>query len=147
MPLIKSLATFTAASAAFVGASWKLYTKDSRFVPYGLGSPDFQTALWRARNPASNPPACVDHCERRVPLAQLQTSDQNELTRRFCAGVWSGPGFRIQRRMLEKEGRHLPGREVDLWEKDQFENSDYALGTKIADHFEVVERTPSKVSD
>lgn len=148
MPIIKKLLTTTAAGAAAVGAGWKFYTRDTHFVPFSPTSPSFQTwtALLRARNPDNNPPACIDHAVRRVALADLKTDDLEALTRGFCAGVWSGLGFAYQRRFLEKKYRALPGREDHLWDKKDLGESEYKVGTKIADHFEVVERTPGKVA-
>jgi hypothetical protein len=51
----------------------------------------------------------------------------------------------VQRRYLERKYRALPGREDHLWDVKQLEKSDYPVGTKITDHFEVVEHTPEKV--
>ena len=58
----------------------------------------------------------------------------------------SGAGFEIQRRYLERKYRKLDGRETHLWDKKDLGSSDYALGTKIADHFEVVQRDQDKVN-
>lgn len=151
MPILKGLkglATFTGASAALFAGTWKLYTHNTTFVPFDSTTASFLTLSnpLRSRNPNNNPPALLDHCQRRVPLSKLQTTDQEELTRKFCAGVWSGWGFEYQRRKLAKEGRALEGRESDLWERESFLKSGYEVGTKIADHFEVVERTPGRVS-
>ena len=100
----------------------------------------------KQRNPANNPPACIDHAVRRVPLDRLKTNDLETLTRDFCAGVWGGPGFAYQRRYLEKKYRALEGRGDHLWNKADLEESAYPAGTRIVDHFEVVERAPGKVS-
>lgn len=150
MPILKGLkglATFTGASAALFAGTWKLYTHNTTFVPFDSTTASFLTLSnpLRSRNPNNNPPALQDHCQRRVPLSRLQTTDQEELTRRFCAGVWSGWGFEYQKKKLEKEGRKLEGREEHLWEREEFTKSGYEVGTKIADHFEVVERTPGRV--
>lgn len=150
MPILKGLkglATFTGASAALFAGTWKLYTHNTTFVPFDSTTASFLTLSnpLRSRNPNNNPPALQDHCLRRVPLSKLQTTDQEELTRRFCAGVWSGWGFEYQRKKLEKEGRALEGRQEHLWEREVLGKSGYEVGTKIADHFEVVERTPGRV--
>jgi len=44
-------------------------------------------------NPSGNPPVCIDHAVRTIPLSKLKTTDQESLTREFCRGIWSGPGF------------------------------------------------------
>lgn len=144
MPIIRSLAKLGAGSAVLAGFGWKLYTRESVMVPVAplIASQD---PLFKARNPLQNPPVCHDAVERRVPLSKLKTRDQGELTRAFCAGVWSGPGFWYQRRYLAKKYRHLEGREEHLWGVQEMAENDYPVGTKIADHFEVVERTPQKV--
>lgn len=148
MPLFKSLVTTTAATAAALGAGWKLYTRDTHFVPFTPTSPSYASwaGLLQKRNPHNNPPICIDHAVRRVPLDELKTDDVETLTRGFCAGVWSGLGFAYQRRFLEKKYRALEGRAEHLWDKGELAGSEYPVGTKIADHFEVVERTPGKVS-
>ncbi|EKG12881.1 hypothetical protein MPH_09980 [Macrophomina phaseolina MS6] len=148
MPILKKLLTTTAAGAAAFAAGWKLYTRESHFVPISPSTPSYLSwaALLRARNPSDNPPACLDHCVRRVPLADLKSNDLETLTRDFCAGVWSGVGFEVQRQYLARKYRALPGREDHLWEKKELRESDYKVGTKIVDHFEVVERAPGKVA-
>jgi hypothetical protein len=40
----------------------------------------------------------------------------------------------------------LDGRNDHLWEKRELGSSDYEVGTKITDHFEVVDRSPEKVA-
>ncbi|EOD43774.1 hypothetical protein GTA08_BOTSDO11951 [Neofusicoccum parvum] len=148
MPILKTLATTTAAGAALAGAGWKYYTRDTHFVPFTPTSPSFASwaGLMRARNPQNNPPACIDHAVRRVALADLRTDDVEALTRGFCAGVWSGLGFAYQRRFLEKKYRALERRDDHLWDAPELAASDYKVGTKIADHFEVVERAPGRVA-
>lgn len=147
MPFLKSLFTTTAAGAAAVAGGWKLYTRDTHFVPFSPTSPAWASwaPLLKQRNPGDHPPVCVDHAVRRVPLSELKTDDLEALTRGFCAGVWSGLGFAYQRRFLEKKYRALDGREDHLWDRHELARSDYKVGTKIADHFEVVERAPGKV--
>ena len=145
MPLLTGLFKFTAGSSLAAGAGWYAYTRKTYFVPFDTSSPDFQSAVSRKYNPQLNPPALIDHAVRTVPLSQLKSTDQETLTRDFCRGIWSGPGFEIQRRYLERKWRALDGRNDMLWEKKDLSNSDYTLGTHIADHFEVIERTPEKV--
>ncbi|KAF2870127.1 hypothetical protein BDV95DRAFT_496327 [Massariosphaeria phaeospora] len=125
--------------------AFSLYTRKTTFLPYDASTPDLQTATARAHNPARNPPVCIDHAVRTVPLAQLKTAEQAALTRDFCRGVWSGLGYAYQRRYLEKKYRALPGRQDMLWEREELGKAEYGVGTRITDHFEVVERTPEKI--
>lgn len=55
-------------------------------------------------------------------------------------------GYAYQRRYLEKKYRGLPERDDNLWERKELAESDYKVGTKITDHFEVLEHTPEKVT-
>ena len=139
---LKPLATFTAASTFTAAAAWKIYTRDSYFVPI---PPPSSSEVLRTLNPHSNTPTLVDLCERKVPLSSLKTTDPESLTREFSRGVWSGLGFAYQRRFLEKKYRALEGRQDHLWDKKDLEESEYPVGTKLVDHFEVVERTENKV--
>ncbi|KAF2745251.1 hypothetical protein M011DRAFT_460165 [Sporormia fimetaria CBS 119925] len=126
-------------------AAFNYWARDTKFVPFDESSPDLQTATFKSHNPASNPPVCIDHAVRTVPFSQLKTKDQAQLTTDFCRGVWSGMGYAYQRRYLEKKYRALPGREDHLWDRIQLIRSEYPVGTKITDHFEVVEHSPEKV--
>jgi len=132
-------------NATFFAGALYYYTKDTKFVPYDTADPDLQTPLARAHNPGSNPPVCIDHAVRTVRLDKLNTRDKKELTRGFCAGIWGGAGFAIQRRMLEKNWRGKEGRENMLWDWKELREDSYQVGTVVADHFEVVERTDDKV--
>lgn len=71
--------------------------------------------------------------------------DQAQLATDFCRGVWGGLAYRVQRRYLERKYRGLLGREGHLWDVKELERSGYEVGTKITDHFEVVEHTDEKV--
>ncbi|KAF2275349.1 uncharacterized protein EI97DRAFT_379359 [Westerdykella ornata] len=126
-------------------AAFSYWTRNTTFVPYDTSAPDFSTPTFRKHNPASNPPLCIDHAVRTVPLAQLKTRDQKQLTTDFCRGVWGGMGYAYQRRYLEKKYRGLEGRESHLWDRKDLLRSDYEVGTKITDHFEVLEHSPEKV--
>lgn len=126
-------------------AGFSFYTRGTKFVPYDTSHADLQTPLSKKHNPGGNPPVCIDHAVKTIPLSQLKTSDQAELTTAFCRGVWSGLGYAYQRRYLEKKYRALPGREDHLWERKELAENDYKVGTRITDHFEVMEHTPEKV--
>lgn len=136
------LAVFTTASPAL---GWVYYTRATHFVPFSTTSPDYSSAALKKVNPGNNTPLLTDHAVRVVPLENLRTTDQGELTKRFCQGVWSGLGFAYQRRYLEKKYRALEGREDHLWDKKDLAASDYEVGTKLVDHFEVVDRTSERV--
>jgi hypothetical protein len=147
MGLLARATGLAVATTATPALGWMWYSRATTFVPFGTSSPDFTSPTAKRLNPNGNPPVCIDHAIRTVPLAKLKTTDQAELTRQFCQGIWSGPGFGIQRRYLARKYQALEGREDHLWEKKDLKASDYDVGTKIADHFEVVERDADKVSD
>lgn len=133
------------------------YTRNTKFVPYDTSSPDLSTPVFRAHNPHANPPACIDHAIKEVPYGKLPQKywvkgaggkisvDQSALTTDFCRGIWSGVGFRVQRRIMERKYRALEGRQSHLWDVKELERSPYEVGTNIVDHFEVVEHTDDKV--
>ncbi|KAH8711909.1 hypothetical protein GQ44DRAFT_626405 [Phaeosphaeriaceae sp. PMI808] len=128
------------------------YTRGTKFLPYDPSSPDFNTPIFQSHNPSSNPPVCADHAFKSIPYAKLPEKyriegkvDQARLATDFCRGVWGGVGYRVQRRYLERKYRALPGRENHLWDVKQLEKSEYEVGTKITDHFEVVEHSNDKV--
>jgi hypothetical protein len=133
------------ASTATPALGWTWYSRNTHFVPITTSSPDFYTPTFQKVNPGNNPPACVDHAIRVVPLSELKTTDQGELTRQFCQGIWSGPGFWFQRKFLERKYRAMEGRQDHLWDNADLKKSDYPVGTKMVDHFEIIERTPEKV--
>tara|TARA_R110002003_G_scaffold79_6_gene7057 strand:+ start:19844 stop:20401 length:558 start_codon:yes stop_codon:yes gene_type:complete len=133
------------------------YTRGTQFVPYDTSASDFSTALFEKHNPSANPPVCIDHAIKSIPYAKLPEKylrkasgggvgvDQAQLATDFCRGVWGGLAYRVQRRYLERKYRGLLGREGHLWDVKELERSGYEVGTKITDHFEVVEHTDEKV--
>jgi hypothetical protein len=133
------------------------YTRNTKFVPFDTSAPDLTTKTFRNHNPLNNPPACIDHAIKQIPYGKLPEKywvkgsggrisvDQKALTTDFCRSIWSGVGFRVQRRILERKYRALEGREDHLWDVKDLEKSSYQVGTKIVDHFEVVEHTDDKV--
>jgi hypothetical protein len=147
MGLLARATGVAVAATASPALGWMWYSRATTFVPFGTSSADFSSPISKKINPASNPPVCIDHAIRTVPLADLKTTDQEALTRQFCQGIWSGPGFEIQRRYLARKYQALEGRDDHLWEKKDLKASAYDVGTKIADHFEVVERNPEKVGN
>ena len=133
------------------------YTRNTKFVPYDTSSPDLTTSVFRAHNPNGNPPGCIDHAVKQIPYGKLPQKywvkgdggrisvDQPALTTDFCRGIWSGVAFRVQRRLLEKWYRNVEGRDSHLWDVKELAKSEYGVGTKIVDHFEVVEHKQDKV--
>jgi len=133
------------------------YTRNTKFVPYDASSPDLTTSVFRAHNPNGNPPGCIDHAIKQIPYGKLPEKywvkgdggrisvDQPALTTDFCRGIWSGVAFRVQRRLLEKWYRNVEGRDSHLWDVKELAKSEYGVGTKIVDHFEVVEHKDDKV--
>ncbi|KAF1982105.1 hypothetical protein K402DRAFT_385191 [Aulographum hederae CBS 113979] len=145
MLIFKRLAQISAPPLILGGASWTYNTRNTHFIPLTPTSPTYPSTAVKKYNPSSNPPVCVDHAIREVPLSRLRTTDVEELTREFCRGIWGGVGFEVQRRYLERKWRGLEGREGMLWEREELKKGDYEVGTRIADHFEVVERGVDRV--
>jgi hypothetical protein len=128
------------------------YTRQTKFVPYDASSPDLLRPVFQSHNPGSNPPSCIDHAVKQIPYAELPAKytaagkvDKAALATDFCRGVWSGVAYRVQRRILERKYKGLEGREGNLWSVRELEKSGYEVGTKITDHFEVVEHEEDKV--
>ncbi|KAF2993006.1 hypothetical protein E8E13_000380 [Curvularia kusanoi] len=152
--VVLGLAGAGAANALLGYSVFSFYTRNTTFVPYDTADPDLATPTFTKHNPLSNKPICIDHAVKTLPLQQfrerygLKEGEKvpvERLTTDFCRGVWSGIGFRVQRRMMEKKYRALPGRENDLWDVKQLEKSEYPVGEKIVDHFEVVQHDANKV--
>lgn len=153
--VVLGLAGAGAANALLGYSVFSYYTRNTSFVPYDTSSPDLSTPTFAAHNPLKNAPVCIDHAIKTLPLAPfrerygLKTGEKvpvERLTTDFCRGIWSGIGFRVQRRYLERKYRALPGREEHLWDVKELERSEYPVGEKIVDHFEVVEHAADKVS-
>jgi hypothetical protein len=153
--VVLGLAGAASANALLGYSVFSFYTRQTQFVPYDTTSTDLLKPVAKAHNPNNNPPGCIDHAIKTIPLATLRAryglrDDEDvpvqRLTTDFCRGIWSGIGFRVQRKFLERKYRALPGREDHLWDVKQLEQSEYPVGTKITDHFEVVEHTPERVS-
>lgn len=54
-------------------------------------------------------------------------------------------GHEIQRRYLARKYKG-PRTASQLWSKKELRESDYAPGTQLVDHFEVVEKTPTSIT-
>ncbi|UPX20527.1 uncharacterized protein EKO05_0010756 [Ascochyta rabiei] len=152
--VVLGLAGAAGANALLGYSVFSFYTRNTSFVPYDTTSPDLATPVAQRHNPLRNKPVCIDHAVKTLPLQPfrarygLKDGDAvpvDRLTTDFCRGIWSGIGFRVQRRFLERKYRALPGRQDHLWDLKQLEASEYPVGEKITDHFEVVEHAPNKV--
>lgn len=155
--IVAGVAFGLGANAVLAYSVVSFYTRSTRFVPYDTTAPEHSSPTFQSHNPAANPPVCIDHAVKEVPYGKLPQRywvkgsngrigvDKAQLTTDFCRGVWSGVAFRVQRRYLERKYRALPGREDQLWDVKELASSEYAVGTKITDHFEVVEHAQDKV--
>ncbi|KIY69769.1 hypothetical protein CYLTODRAFT_420336 [Cylindrobasidium torrendii FP15055 ss-10] len=148
MGLITKLAKATAlASGTGVGAFFFL-TRKSTFVPLDPAShPLFRIAQIQKFNPEKNP-MFYDDCVRKVPLQDIRPElldKDGELVKAFCAGVWGGPGYAIQRAYMRKQYHNAETASTQLWTAEECKTSSYAIGTQITDHFEVVEHTPASI--
>lgn len=152
--VVLGLAGAAGANALLGYSVFSFYTRNTSFVPYDTDSPDLLTPTFTKHNPYKNKPVCIDHAVQTLPMQKfrerygLKEGDKvpvERLTTDFCRGVWSGIGFRVQRRMLEKKYRAEPGRENHLWDVKQLEKSEYPVGEIVTDHFEVVQHDANKV--
>ncbi|KAJ6614667.1 hypothetical protein B0H10DRAFT_2165042 [Mycena sp. CBHHK59/15] len=144
----KFLAFSLVGGAAGVG-TFVYITRKSRFVPFALAADAiFTSAHFKKFNPNQNVPGLHDLCVRRVPLDKIKPEllkEEGKLVENFCAGVWSGFGYSIQRRYLERKYRS-PETAGQLWDKPELAASMYPLGTQITDHFEVISHTPTTIA-
>ncbi|KAJ7079585.1 hypothetical protein B0H15DRAFT_953951 [Mycena belliarum] len=141
----KFVAYTSAAGAAGFG-SFLLFTRKSQFV--APTEPIISSSHFKKYNPNQNAPALHDLCTRRVPLKQIKPEllqEEGKLVEGFFAGVWSGFGYGVQRRYLERKYRSEETA-TQLWDPAELANSTYPIGTVVTDHFEVVSRTPSSIA-
>ncbi|KAH1328001.1 hypothetical protein KXW89_006013 [Aspergillus fumigatus] len=118
-----------------------------------------QSKYFKQHNPR-NHPSLNDSCVRKVPLSQIPPELVNDalnggskLLERFCAGVWGGYGYAIQRNILAQLGRNDSNKDSIMWDRKQLLNSTYeegrtptkVLGTNVTNHFVVVGKTPRSV--
>ncbi|KAF1999238.1 hypothetical protein P154DRAFT_621100 [Amniculicola lignicola CBS 123094] len=139
------------ANVALGYSAFSFWTRQTKFVPYSPSpaeNADLTLPVFQQHNPLGNTAICIDHAVRTVPLAKLKTTElggTEGLTTQFCRGVWSGAGYAYQRRYLEKKYRGLEGRDKDVWDREDLGKSAYEVGTRITDHFEVVEHGEDRV--
>ncbi|KAF2230648.1 hypothetical protein EV356DRAFT_453472 [Viridothelium virens] len=132
-------------SLATVG-TFVAWTRNSKFVPMTTTDEIFTNVIYNRLNPERNP-TFHDLCIRRVPLSKIRPElleKDGKLVEQFCAGVWSGFGYTIQRKILERLSRG-PETAHQLWDREELKASSYPLGTQITDHFEVVSHSPSAI--
>ncbi|KAI5289272.1 hypothetical protein KEM52_000842 [Ascosphaera acerosa] len=137
----------TCGTAAGAGAYLYVFGKDTSFVPmtretdYLWNSP-----YYKKFNPKDNA-TTHDLCIRRVPLAHLDktlVNDEAKLTEQFCASIWGGLGYAFQRSYLAQRYQN-PTTGHQLWDTSALRLSKYKVGTQITDHFEVVEKSPTRI--
>ncbi|KAJ5746230.1 hypothetical protein N7520_011412 [Penicillium odoratum] len=147
-----SLSRFSAAATLAGAGGWQLWTMHCYFEPFGPESdPIFQSDHYQRHNPGDHP-SLKDSCVRKVPLSQIPPElvedalkGGSKLLERFCAGVWGGYGYAIQRNILARLGRNGSSEESILWDKKQLLNSTYEEGTNVTDHFIVIGKSPRSV--
>ncbi|KAF7718574.1 Uncharacterized protein PECH_008975 [Penicillium ucsense] len=140
--VLKVSAAGTVASVGiFFGA-----TRNDKFEPMDMTDPIFSSPLFKKLNPDNNPPF-HDLCVRRVPLEKINPSlleKKGKLVEAFCAGIWGGMGYIPQRAILANKYKG-PETADQLWERRELLSNRYDVGTRITDHFEVVEKTDEKI--
>ncbi|KAI5287239.1 hypothetical protein KEM54_006129 [Ascosphaera aggregata] len=148
MGFLKSFARFTTFGAASgFGGYWYIFGKDTKFVPMSRED-DYlwNSTYYKKFNPKDNA-TTHDLCIRRVPLENLDKNllkDEAKLTEQFCASVWGGLGYAFQRYYLAQRYQN-PVTSHQLWETSALRTSPYKVGTQITDHFEVVEKSPTRI--
>ncbi|EEH39165.1 hypothetical protein PAAG_01627 [Paracoccidioides lutzii Pb01] len=146
MGFIKALFKASAFGGAVTTGSYLYLTRGSNVVPCSMSDYLFTSPYFSKYNPHSNP-AYHDMCLKRVPLSKLNPqllAQDGKLVEAFCASVWSGLGYAIQRFYLTRTHKG-PETSHQLWSKSQLRESTYPVGTEITDHFNVVEHAPSRI--
>ncbi|KUJ14931.1 uncharacterized protein LY89DRAFT_125544 [Mollisia scopiformis] len=145
MGIFRTLISTTVLGGAGTVGAFAFWTRNAQFVPLSPSDKIYSSAAYLFQNPNKNP-ATQDLCIRRVPLSKikpqlLEKEKEGKLVEAFCAGVWSGWGYEVQRRILERKWRGDVGRTGhQLWDRKELRESKYDVGTEITDHFEVVEK-------
>ncbi|KAL2063974.1 hypothetical protein VTL71DRAFT_4468 [Oculimacula yallundae] len=147
MGIIRSVFKYSAYTGIASGGAFALWIRNSHFVPFDTNDPIFSSKAYKTNNPNRNP-ATQDICVRRVPLSKIKPQlleKEGKLVEAFCAGVWSGLGYKYQRSYLEKKYRNSTTTAHQLWDEAELASSTYEVGTEITDHFVVVDKTPSAI--
>jgi len=147
MGLFKKLIKTTAAGAATTTGAFFLFTMGTKEVPLSTARDAiFRSADFKKFNPNHNP-TTHDLVVKKVPFSKIKPEllkDQAKLTEQFCAGVWGGAGYWVQRLYMQRKYRS-PETEYQLWDLPELRSSSYDVGTQITDHFEVVTKTPESI--
>ncbi|KAJ5388262.1 hypothetical protein N7509_010803 [Penicillium cosmopolitanum] len=147
---LQSAKVATAGGAIGLG-SFFIYTRNAEFTSIAESDPIFKLVEQKGWNPHRNP-TTHDFYVRRVSLSDIRPElrdSPTELTKTFCAGVWSDwgnvfhPGFSIQRALLKRARNDL--NQNHLWTSEDMLSSDYSEGTLIADSFEVLEKKDGRI--
>ncbi|KAJ5949330.1 hypothetical protein N7454_000914 [Penicillium verhagenii] len=145
MGLMKSAFKLSIAGAASVGVFWGA-TRNDVFEPMQASDPIFQSPFFKKFNPEQNP-TLHDLCVRRIPLDKIKPElleNKGKLTEAFCAGVWGGMGYIVQRAYLSNKYQG-PETASHLWKRRDLLKNKYDVGTIVTDHFEVVEKTEDHI--
>ncbi|KAF7562855.1 hypothetical protein G7046_g1288 [Stylonectria norvegica] len=131
----------TSGAVAYLGATQTIVS------PLPANDPVWASKTYARHNPNGNP-VTQDVCIKRIPLNKIRPDllkKDGALATEFCRGVWSSWGFAFQRRYLERKWRG-PETANQLWTTKELSESTYEEGTKITDHFEIVEKTPNVIT-
>ncbi|KAJ7058064.1 hypothetical protein C8F01DRAFT_1149364 [Mycena amicta] len=146
----RTFATYTTLTGAACIGTFLAVTRRSEFVPFPLeDDPIFISATYNKFNAFNkDAPGLHDYCVRKVPLKEIPEElleNNGKLVERFCGGVFGEFGYGIQRKYLQRKYRG-PENSHHLWDPAALKSSSYPIGTCITDHFEVVERTPTRIT-
>ncbi|KFY44201.1 hypothetical protein V494_01579 [Pseudogymnoascus sp. VKM F-4513 (FW-928)] len=147
MPIIrKTLYTAILGTTGVTGLAL-FSTRRCTIVPVPATDPIYSSSAYRAQNPNNNP-VTHDIVVRRIPLSSIRPElleKEGALVEAATAGVFGGLAYDFQRRYLARKYRN-PSTETDLWTRPAINSSDFAKGTVVTDHFEVVDRSPTEVT-
>ncbi|KAI9052348.1 hypothetical protein LZ554_003698 [Drepanopeziza brunnea f. sp. 'monogermtubi'] len=147
MGVIRTLFSTAVLGGAGSGAAFAFWTRNSHFVPLPPTDAIFASSAYAAQNPNGNP-VTKDLCVRRVPLREIRPrllEKEGKLVEAFCAGVWSGYGYTLQRHYLSSKYRTPNNTSQQLWDTPSLQTSTYPPGTQISNHFVVVSKTPTSI--
>ncbi|KAL3456423.1 hypothetical protein BJX64DRAFT_294106 [Aspergillus heterothallicus] len=143
---VKNALKFAAYGTSASFGVFFIVTRKNVFVSLDATDPIFRHRLFGELNPLDNP-SLHDLCIRRVPISNIRSDliqKEGKLVEAFCAGVWGGWGYRLQRAVLAKL-HHDASTQSQLWSPEELLTSEYNVGTLVTDHFEVVEKTPETI--
>ncbi|KAF7297224.1 hypothetical protein MIND_00955500 [Mycena indigotica] len=144
----RTFATYTTVAGAASFGTFLAYTRHAEFVPFSVqDDPIVASTAYKKFNAFGNDGA-HDLCVRRVPLGEIREEylqGDGKLVEKFCGGIWAEFGYDIQRKYLERKYRG-PATATDLWDPPELKGSTYPVGTRVTDHFEVLEHTASSIT-